>query len=242
MLERSVLGLIIFVVTLTVIDLTMTIPQPQRTWIANTDLVISLFLIIEFFFRLWLAPDKRWFFRRYWIDLFASIPYQEAFRFGRLARITRFSRILRLSSLIRLTRLLLLLARGLNQLSSSFQTDLMKRSLIAAVVLLLLGAFSISVLESQNEQMLQAFGEGLWWSFATVVTGAWADIYNPVTAMGRVVTVILVLVGLVVTGIFFASLTSVLVGDDASHLERNQRKAALQLENIQRIEILLDIF
>lgn len=234
LLERGVLALIIIVVGLTIIDLSVTIPEPAKTWIRFTDLTISLFLIVEFFFRFWLAEEKGWFFRRYWIDLLASIPFQEAFRFGRLARLTRFTRLARLTRLIRLTRVLLLVIRGLNHLTSSFQTELMKRSLIFVAILLLFGAFSISILEGENEAWIQNFEEGLWWSFATVVTGGWGDIYNPVTPMGRILTAGLVLLGLVVTGIFFATLTSVLVGDDSSHMERNQRKAALQLDEIQQ--------
>jgi voltage-gated potassium channel len=58
------------------------------------------------------------------------------------------------------------------------------------------------------------FLESLWWSFTTLVTGGFADIHNPQTIAGKILTVMLVIGGMVLVGVFTATLTTVLVRDD----------------------------
>jgi hypothetical protein len=125
-------------------------------------------------------------------------------------------------------------------LGRTFQLNLLKRSVLIAAVLLIFGAISISALEGLQESSLRGMEETLWWSFTTVATGSFADLYNPSTTTGRLVTAGLVLLGFAVTGIFTASLTSVLVEDDSIRNERNQQNMQMQLEDIdQRLGLLL---
>ena len=61
------------------------------------------------------------------------------------------------------------------------------------------------------------FLPSLWWSFTTLVTGGYADIHDPQTGLGKILTVFLVITGMVLVGVFTATLTSVMVkNDDAS--------------------------
>lgn len=196
------------------------------------DTAICVFLIADFFLRLGLAENKRWYFRRYWIDLVSSIPFYAILRFGRLVRIARFVRLLRLLRLTRAVRLLLFIFRGLDKLVKTFEISLLKRSVLIAVALLVFGALAISAIEGPQEQAIGNLGESLWWSFSTVVTGGFADLYNPATSTGRVVTVAMILLGLIVTGIFTASLTSVLVEDESSRLQENQHRFEDRLRTV----------
>ena len=235
-LEIAVLCLIVIVVGLIMADLFLPLPPQTLATIRTLDLSISILLIIEFFLRLSLADSKSWFWRRYWIDLAASIPFQELLRFGRLARLARFARLIRL---LRFVRVILFIFRGADKLFATFNLILLKRSLMVTLALLIVGAISISAFEGGNDSAMQSLSQGLWWSFATVVTGGYADIHDPESVPGRIVTVGLVLLGLTVTGIFTASLTSVLVDDDSSQLERNQRSMDAKLNDVQqRLELM----
>ena len=89
LLDATVFISIIVVVSLTVLEFLLPLSPTTVTRIIWTDTIISLFLIADFFFRLIVAPDRRWYFKRYWIDLVASIPFYEVLRFGRLVRIVR---------------------------------------------------------------------------------------------------------------------------------------------------------
>jgi voltage-gated potassium channel len=223
LLEINVLVAILVVVALTLAELLLPLPMAVVEAIIRIDTIICIFLLSDFFFRLYLAEDRRWYIRRYWIDFVASIPYYEFLRAGRLIRIARFARLFRLPRLSRAMRAVFFNFRGLNKLSRTFQVNLLKRSVLIAAALLLIGAFTIQQVEDPNNlDAPHSMAEGLWWSFTTVVTGGFADLYNPDSLNGRLLTVGLVLLGLTVTGIFTASLTSVLVEDESTRLEQSQ--------------------
>jgi voltage-gated potassium channel len=221
------------------VELLFVLPAKTLALFITLDTIICMFLIADFFLRLSLSQDKSWYFRRYWIDLVSSIPFYGILRFGRLFRINRFLRLFRLLRLSRALRVVLFAFRGLDKLTRTFEMNLMKRSVLIAFVLLVFGALSISALEGVEEKSLQQMGESLWWSFTTVVTGGFADLHNPNTLTGRVVTASLVLLGFAVTGIFTASLTSVLVEDDSSRIEQNQHDLQAELEGVhQKLDLL----
>ena len=44
---------------------------------------------------------------------------------------------------------------------------------------MILGAIIIQIGEGENSSSVGSFAESMWWSFTTVVTGGFADIYNP---------------------------------------------------------------
>lgn len=229
-LDTAVFISILVVVGLVIADLLWALPPAAVGWVVGIDTAVCLFLIGDFILRWSQTLDKGWYLRRYWLDLVSSIPYVGFLRFGRLVRLTRFARLLRLVRLGQALQSLFISARDMEKLMS--QLDLLRRAVVIALILLVLGAVGISTLESPQAQAPQGIGEGLWWSFGTMVTGGFADVYNPRTPAGRLVTVGLVLLGLTVTGIFTASLTSVLVEDDSNRIERRQRDLEAQLATL----------
>lgn len=238
-LDVIVLVAILVVIVLTLAEFIFPLPQTTVDLISQIDLVISFFLIGDFSLRFYLSEDRRWYFRRYWIDLAASIPVSHALKFGRLVRIARFARLLRLFRLGRALRILRHAFRGFDKLFATFEVNLLRRSLWIAGGLLCFGALSITLLEGHNEVALQSMQHSLWWSFTTVVTGGFADLYNPSTVPGQLVTVGLVLLGLTITGIFTASLTSVLVEDDGTRMETKQQEIQLSLDDLnQKLDLL----
>ena len=74
----------------------------------------------------------------------------------------------------------------------------------------------------------------LWWSFTTVVTGGFGDIYNPESSSGQMLTAILVIMGMVLVGVFTATLTSLYVGEQAEEIERLQEDLGDRLDQISR--------
>lgn len=230
LLDGLVLVSILIVVAMTMVEMVVPLSTQVIEILTLVDTSICVILIGDFLLRLGMSGDAWWYLRRYWIDLVSSIPFYGILRFGRLVRIARFARLLRLLRLSRALRLLLFIFRGLDKLLKTFEMNLLKRSILVALVLLVLGALSIHGLEGVQDERVGSLSESLWWSFATVVTGGFADLYNPTTPTGRVVTVGMVLLGLTVTGIFTASLTSVLVEDESARLKQNQRRFEDQLE------------
>lgn len=241
LLDALVLIAILVVVGFTLAELLFDLPEQVITTLYTIDTAVCVFLIADFGLRISLSQDKGWYWRHYWIDLVASIPFYSLLRIGRLARLARFVRFsrvthfasaLRLLRLSRAIRVLLFAFRGLDKLTRTFQINLLKRTILIAAVLLFFGALAISALEGPQETSLQEFPESLWWTFTTIVTGGFADLYNPNTVTGRLLTVGLVLLGLTITGTFTASLTSVLIEDDSVRIEQRQRDMENQLTEI----------
>lgn len=230
---------IIIVVLFTIAELFFAFSAETINLISWIDTVISLFLLGDFFLRLLLSEDKSWYFRRYWIDFISAVPFYHFFTFAPLVPIARVARLVRLLRLGRALRVLLFTFRGLDKLFETLQLNLLKRALLVAAALLFFGALSIGAFEGGEDQSLLELGESLWWSFTTVVTGGFADLHNPGTLSGRLITVGLVLLGLVVTSIFTASLTSVLVEDDSARIKQTQRNLEKQLSAMnQKVDLL----
>ena len=63
-----------------------------------------------------------------------------------------------------------------------------------------------------------------------MVTGGFGDIYNPKTPVGRILTVVLIIAGMILVGTFTATLTSVMV-DESEEIEAlNEEIEALKKE------------
>jgi voltage-gated potassium channel len=79
---------------------------------------------------------------------------------------------------------------------------------------------------------IQNFGDALWWAIVTVTTVGYGDKF-PVSAGGRGVAVVLMLVGIGLIGILTATVASFFIGQGA-----DEEKAALQ-QRLDRIEGML---
>ena len=183
------------------------------------DVICCTVFMVNFFFEHALAASKKWYWKRNWIDFITSIPLPPVqviaasgqLEFVRLGRLLRAMRILRA---LRVFRIALFFWRGMDHLSSTLDVRLLKRSLLYGLLSLLFGACIFMGLERMDSG--SGFWASLWWSFTTLVTGGYADIHNPETASGKILTVFLVITGMVLVGVFTATLTSILVSDEDS--------------------------
>ena len=124
-------------------------------------------------------------------------------------------RLARLARLLRVFRFVLFFWKGMDQLSDVLDIKLMKRSFFYTIIVLFSGGVIIYFLESDGSMGVSNISESIWWSFTTLVTGGFADIHNPITGAGRILTVILVIAGMILIGVFTATLTSILVGNES---------------------------
>ena len=127
----------------------------------------------------------------------------------------------------------LFLWRGMDHLSSVMDVKLLKRSLFYGIIALVLGALLFMTFE--QVQTGKSFGSSLWWSFTTLVTGGFADIHNPTSIGGKILTVVLVIGGMVLVGVFTATLTSILVRDDDSLKQQDIDEQFRQLSNLEML-------
>ena len=183
------------------------------------DVICCGLFMANFVFEHRLADSKKWYWKNNWIDFITSIPLppvQVIAASGDLGvvRLGRLLRAVRILRALRLFRIGLFFWRGMDHLSSTLDVRLLKRSFLYGLLSLVFGACIFMGLERLESG--SGFWPSLWWSFTTLVTGGYADIHNPQTASGKILTVFLVITGMVLVGVFTATLTSVLVKDEDS--------------------------
>ncbi|HIC61340.1 MAG TPA: hypothetical protein EYO72_01160 [Marine Group III euryarchaeote] len=195
------------------------------------DAGCCVIFLTEFFLRYRFAEDRRWYVRNHWIDFVTSIPIPAVseLRYGRSVRLLRLIRALRV---LRAFRIIFFFWRGMDHLSSVVNVKLMKKSMKGICVIMILGAFIIQLGEGENDASVGSFAESMWWSFTTVVTGGFADIYNPTTTGGRFLTVLLIVSGMIIVGVFTATLTSLYVEEGTEELQMMQKTLDERFTNL----------
>jgi voltage-gated potassium channel len=157
--------------------------------VATTVIAVTWAMFIaDYLVRLWLAKNRRWWFRHNLSALtFALIPVL------RLVRMLRF-----------MTRL-----PGMKTTAGGvLRTQILVYGAGASVILIYLA--SLAVLEAERhapDANITTFGIAIWWSCVTVTTTGYGD-YVPMTDAGRWVAVGLMLGGVALAGVITATLAS----------------------------------
>ena len=236
--EIIIMVLISFVLTLLFYDLSHPeLSRETKRLFYYLDTAVCIIFLFNFFYELRLADSKKWYWKNHLIDFLTSIPLPDLqiLRVGRAVRLARLARLARIIRVIRIFRVLFFFWRGMDQLTDVFDIKLMKRSFFFGIIFLAIGGFTIFYTE-EHQPGVDSIAESLWWSFTTFVTGGFGDIHNPQSLSGRILTVILIFAGIIVVGIFTATLTSILIADDESVMfekmkqEVNQKLDRLSME------------
>ena len=251
-LEAVIMSLIALVLGLLVYDSIAGDDSTRPNWLTGDsifliDTVCCIIFMSEFIFRMCCAESKKYVWRNHWIDFVTSIPIPgeaQLARFGRVARLARFARIMRMLRFLRFLRVFLLVWRGMDKLQHVIDVKLMKKTLRWSILITLTGAFLVYQLEgiqagSVEGELVEANPVGsyplaLWWSFTTVVTGGFGDIHNPNSISGQLLTAGLVITGMILIGVFTATLTSLFVGEQSEEIEQLQENMTSQIEQINR--------
>jgi voltage-gated potassium channel len=192
------------------------------------DTFCCTIFMADFYIRYRQAEDKQWYWRHHWIDFVTSIPIPplallENATFVRYGRTLRLVRVIRLFRLGRAFRILFFFWRGMDKLTEVLDIKLMKKSIRGLILAILIGAFIIQYFEGEKDPSVSSLAQSVWWSFTTVVTGGFGDIYNPESGAGRILTVMLIMAGMVVVGVFTATLTSLYVEEGTEELQMMQK-------------------
>jgi voltage-gated potassium channel len=256
-LESLVLWLIVVVLTILMIEMIFAdrLTATARWTLYSIDFAACMVFLYEFVLRLRLAEDKRWFWRHNWVDLVSSLPIPPVMPTADLTTLARFFRLFRILRILRAGRIVALLWSGIERLDRVADVRLMRRSLVSIAILMFVGAalvqfsenvapvafadsarhiFLQAALESDTAVEVQEFPDAVWWTFNTIATGGFADLYKPVKPFTRLITGLLILGGFVVLGVFIATLSAAYKGEDAQEIQRNQRSIQ---ESIARIQI-----
>lgn len=213
--QLFILVLSIYVIGAMLADLLLALPDDVSQLMQYMDYIVCVFFFVDFCQRLITAESKLGYMRWGWIDLLACIP-AGLFQGARLFRVVRVLRVLRAFKSAQLVWRLLFRNRAEGVFASAAT---------ATILLVAFGAITMLLVESPDPTSpINTAEEALWWAFVTVTTVGYGD-YYPVTTLGRVVAVILMVCGVGLFGSFAAYISSIFVQDDS---ERESREARAQ--------------
>ncbi len=170
---------------------------------------------VEFAAKFVLAPNKRRYVTRRWLDvLVLLVPF---------LRFLRLLRVLRVTWSFPVFRLLVFGGRGSSAALALLRRRRLGQLAITSVMVMLVGAALGFIIErGAPGAQLETFGDALYWS-STIVTTVGSELY-PVTPGGRILAFFLMLYAVGIFSYFIASISTVLVGLDAEQGVQDERR------------------
>jgi voltage-gated potassium channel len=192
----------------------------------NLVLVIWGMFILDFAIEFAIAPHRGRYLRQNWLTAVSLVI--PALRILRVFQAFRILRAARATRSIGLLRLLTSTRRGLRALGATLQRRGFGYVVGGTALIVFVGAAGMIQFESpaaarqagHPDAGIADFGESLWWT-AMILTTMGSD-YWPVTAEGRILTLLLSLYAFTVFGYITATLASHFVSQDAE--EKRQRR------------------
>ncbi len=176
---------------------------------ASTRLVGTLFalwtvLLVEYLVRLVVTPDRRGYIKRRWVEpVTVVVPPLQGWH------------------LVGVEKMSLLLHEGELRAEAVLKHHSLFRVLIAAAATLFLGAWLVLLFEENAKgSNIHDYPDALWWAIVTVTTVGYGDRF-PVSAGGRAVAVVLMLVGIGLIGVLTATVASVFIKE---HTDANKEE------------------
>jgi voltage-gated potassium channel len=211
----------IFILVLTLLSLAimlaMLLPLSDETikLLQVYDNLICVIFLVDFFNRLFTAPNKSVYFIRHggWLDLLGSVP-----SFG---VVFKYSGLLRLARLRRLVRILRTLG---GESKDALVKDVIENrdsytgfiTILMALVVLTVASVLVLQFESGSPRgNIKTGADALWYSIVTLTTVGYGDRF-PVTPGGRITAYFIMFMGVGIIAALASLLSSVLVGSSAS--------------------------
>jgi voltage-gated potassium channel len=177
----------------------------------------------------WLAPDRRYFLRHAWFDLvivalsppFIGPEYLQGLRTLRLVRVVR---------LFRFVRALAVAGIALESARDVLAHRRLHYVVLATAVIVSLGAFGIYGVEHGQNPAIGSIGDAFWWAVVTATTVGYGDI-SPTTTEGRLIAVLLMLVGIGAISILTATVASFFFQEDKEQDKQVRAAEFTRLEN-----------
>lgn len=200
--QLAVAGLILAWIGLTVTEIAVGEESAAGAWLRWTSTALGAAFAVELVVRWLAAPSAGRFFAEHWLDVLAVASVAPG-----LATVLPATRLLRLLRVLRLVAI----ARRLPTIGGLAKRRTARRSLALAAVVALAAITATAALlafEAGKNPELSTFGQAFWFSLYSIfATQPTPD--APVTFGGRVVSLVLIFVGLSTFAVFTGTVSAV---------------------------------
>jgi voltage-gated potassium channel len=201
--EITIALLIIASVVLTIIEVSLPPTAPHIPLIETTTRSITWVFVIELILRFLATPEKRVFWKQYWIDILAVLPAFRIFRVIRVVRLLRLVRTLRLFSLLK--RYALAFPYFVRR---SFQEYFIVFSLL--ILTIIFGSIAILIFEGNNNPNIHTWEEAVWFSVYSLFAGE--PIPEPPASLGgRLISVMVIFMNVTLFAMFTGTVSAFMV-------------------------------
>ena len=164
-------------------------------WERSAGIVLYAIFAVDLAVRVTKAENKRKFFRINFWDVVAVLPIHGIFP------ALPYNKVDTVLSVLNLIRIVAFLSRPLRKAQRFYNTNGFKYVVFATFMTVITGGVLIHYAEGMD------FGDGIWWAFVTATTVGYGDI-SPDTLYGRLIAMVLMLVGIGLIGSLTSTLTS----------------------------------
>jgi voltage-gated potassium channel len=181
--------------------------QSLATVLDVMNALFSLIFLADFTYRILTAPSaSAYFFKHFgWADLLASLPFPQ-FKVLRLFRLVRVYRLLRKVGIRTVGRTLIKDRAG----------SALYVLLLMGILVLQFGSLTILAIEQNADGAnITTASDALWYTIVTISTVGYGDQY-PVTDLGRICGVVIIVVGVGIFGTFTGYLATVFLSPQTS--------------------------
>lgn len=198
--EIVIMVMIVASVVLVLYEFSIGEQDPSFWMVEQVNDVFTYFFVLELTLRFYVEQRKGRFLKKYWLDIIAVLPFFRSFR------------VLRVVRLLRLFRFGIILTRKLARWSGPLRIIKAEYVIVAVaiIVVVLMGGFSMRVVEGRFNTDFDTLNESLWFATMTLIGGEPIG-GSPKTPLGRFITATLMVSGLTVFAIFTATVSAVMV-------------------------------
>ena len=232
-LEITILVLSVYVLGAMLAQVIFQIPPAVSDLLERIDSLICVVFLVDFALRFRRAPSKLAFMKWGWLDLISSIPAYDFLRWGRMASVIRIIRILRAFRSGR--HLVAVLYRHRTR-------SIALTAALTAFVLVVFSSVAVLAFEHEAESNIKTPFDAVWWAVSTMTTVGYGDRY-PVSVEGKLVAMLLMVVGVGLFGVLTGLFASIFVEPDIKREDADIKSLAEETrklrELVERLELRL---
>jgi len=192
------------------------LPGWAATALSVSEVVVVAAFSIEYVLRLVTSPAPGAYARSFFgiVDLLAIAPFYLGLVFigvGIDLRAIRALRLVRLARLLKLARY----TSAIDRLAAAWRVVKEEVIVFGMVAMIVLYVCALVIFQFEHDAQPEAFGsifDAMWWAAVTLTTVGYGDVY-PVTAVGRIFTVLMLFVALgiiaIPTGLVASALSAI---------------------------------
>ena len=230
--KTSIVEIIIIILILTDTILLLTIifydlPILIMQSISIFDLIVCIVLAIDYTNRIRKEKNKKSFIKSNWIDIIAMLPDILLNSIFSLVGLSGASIFLRLLRLIRVARVLVLFRKNITLFTNFIEETHLDKLLTVVIIAIISSSLAFYFIDGMS------FINSVWYVLVTLTTVGYGDVV-PKTATGRIIGLILIIIGILLFSMLTAAISSI-------YTKKIDNKSKKDLdERLKRIEEKLD--